>query len=973
MATQAEIAVLRGTATQVKNESQVGGNTAGRVGGLFEGIVDALPSDEVIDGKITQAVADIQPIVIEGNVDNAPDQEDLTSVNQGGTDVLKFKDKTYSPALFSGLGRVYLRKNVVTPENLGYAINLLTSEMVSQTNTIYRIQYDYNLNGQTITLPANVTLQFEGGSLANGTIVGNNTMIDSVNVAFKKDLTIQGTWKNEVVYSRWFGFISSEDGVTDNSLQFKQLQAVINGTNGCHVEFTKGYYQTQIIQMHPDEKHTIDGVEYDVWWTGSTYNEDRIVLCIKDISYVDINLNGSTIQLINVTCPFTEIFAINNVENSYVHDGIFIGMAIDNFDYPTYADKSWTSPNWNYFTSRNYERCYCIQQRGGFCTIYNVNTTYSTGDGICVGSGGASGLEAKGYLVRDSEVSYCGRNGITLHSSEEGKLVNCHIHHIGSDVESGEIGSDGVMARAPRAGIDVEFEDGKALKPLMEWDSLFIHDSGNKSFSFAAPSMSTMKQFTASNCRFIGLGLPNNISADGTKVFDNCYFEHTEGSIGTLLGSATYSNCKIVAKALLLSVGANTFENCIINDEYTGDGTGFFFTENNEQRIFRNCTLTIKHKYGYVASNKFYNCTLNFYSNDLLYSGGAEFYDCTFNNDPDDATNYSFQFRIGNYAGGLKLVRCSFNKARGYGGGVNDYFFSYGRTYPIIVEGCSFNTLSMYHGSPCGKISFKNCSIGYFSLSGYQQTNTGVETMTMDNCTFENFNVDSSNSLEMKMTNCKVSIVSGGSNKIHNVLFQNCYITNNVTRPSYYADAGVRGISSTFDFVVATNTVAFSLENCYIKGLVTEATFQGTKNACSFETPLPSSGTTTQRPSASVAGLGFKYFDTDLNSPVYSNGTNWVLSANEGEDEVDHGTSDTTFALTPNVLHKWGEVATLTLTLAAGTSGKINEYMFQFTSGSTPTVLTVPNTVNWVSAPNIEASTTYQASIVNNIGVIIGV
>ena len=31
--------------------------------------------------------------------------------------------------------------------------------------------------------------------------------------------------------------------------------------------------------------------------------------------------------------------------------------------------------------------------------------------------------------------------------------------------------------------------------------------------------------------------------------------------------------------------------------------------------------------------------------------------------------------------------------------------------------------------------------------------------------------------------------------------------------------------------------------------------------------------------------------------------------------EVNHGTSDTTFALTPNVFHMWGTITSLTLTL----------------------------------------------------------
>lgn len=88
---------------------------------------------------------------------------------------------------------------------------------------------------------------------------------------------------------------------------------------------------------------------------------------------------------------------------------------------------------------------------------------------------------------------------------------------------------------------------------------------------------------------------------------------------------------------------------------------------------------------------------------------------------------------------------------------------------------------------------------------------------------------------------------------------------------------------------------------------------------------------------------------------------------------VDHGTSDTTFALTPNVFHVWGEVTSLTLTLASGTAGYLSEYMFEFESGSTATSLSLPPSVTWVDTPTIETGKTYQVSIVNDIAIIVGV
>lgn len=87
---------------------------------------------------------------------------------------------------------------------------------------------------------------------------------------------------------------------------------------------------------------------------------------------------------------------------------------------------------------------------------------------------------------------------------------------------------------------------------------------------------------------------------------------------------------------------------------------------------------------------------------------------------------------------------------------------------------------------------------------------------------------------------------------------------------------------------------------------------------------------------------------------------------------VNHGTSDTTFTLTPNKFHVWGEVVSLNLSLAEVSSTYLDEFMFQFTSGSTATTLTLPNTVNWITDVTIETGMTYQVSIINNLAVIGG-
>lgn len=82
--------------------------------------------------------------------------------------------------------------------------------------------------------------------------------------------------------------------------------------------------------------------------------------------------------------------------------------------------------------------------------------------------------------------------------------------------------------------------------------------------------------------------------------------------------------------------------------------------------------------------------------------------------------------------------------------------------------------------------------------------------------------------------------------------------------------------------------------------------------------------------------------------------------------------AEATKELQPNKYYIFGEVATLTITLAAGEENVLAEYMFEFTSGTTPTTLSLPEGIKWIGESTIEASKTYQVSIVNNIAVMGG-
>lgn len=172
------------------------------------------------------------------------DSEDITAtVDNLNQTSLTFADKNYNTTDYSGLGRVYLRKNiqsVVNPDTgITYSTNLLTQQMLNKENTIYVLQYDYSLNYQTISIPEGSILVFEGGSISTGTLSGNNTIIVAEPYNIFKTIGFAGTFNIEKVIPEWFG--AKGDNSTINTKPFQDAIdfAEFAATN---VEFQSGDY-----------------------------------------------------------------------------------------------------------------------------------------------------------------------------------------------------------------------------------------------------------------------------------------------------------------------------------------------------------------------------------------------------------------------------------------------------------------------------------------------------------------------------------------------------------------------------------------------------------------------------------------------------------------------------------------------------------------------------------------------------------
>lgn len=192
-------------------------------------------------------------------INNNPDDEDIIADDN---DKLKFADKSYDVAQFSGLGRKYLRRNIQQGKNI------LTQDMINQENTIYIIQYDYDLNGAEITIPNNCTLQFEGGSLSNGTINFNNTVL-------KGNYKFNNCYLNNKIISK---NLSDDNFIGNTNYDINILRFLINNCayNNTILNITRDYTITfENIEIKPNKGRNFVYIENNNGFT-INFNNHKI-------------------------------------------------------------------------------------------------------------------------------------------------------------------------------------------------------------------------------------------------------------------------------------------------------------------------------------------------------------------------------------------------------------------------------------------------------------------------------------------------------------------------------------------------------------------------------------------------------------------------------------------------------------------------------------------------------------------------
>jgi hypothetical protein len=360
-------------------------------------------------------------------------------------------NKNYDKSTFSGFGRVYLDKNVKTVG--GVQKNLLEQSMLNMENTVYVIQYDFDLKGESIRIPENCVLKFEGGSLSNGYLSGTilNDVLDFTYIntddigTFISGLRFANPCKIILKEGATYN-IAHKIRLIDNNVELDGNGATINCTasdaiyTGAEPEmiFTNGEADPvvmpsstciqdadiaatvevgDVLRIFENEQiagreyqygmeSTVIAVEDDNVWLSiavprKQYN--RIVryanvhdICVHDLTINNNRTTGSP-EGITVNSHYSKVYNIRYYGNKNAVNGIGIGGTYDEL----YGCEVYECMGSNY--DRPYKAGYGINATGNFARVHH-NRCFCCRSGIDGGHryGIVVGIEVWGNVVGDT-------------------------------------------------------------------------------------------------------------------------------------------------------------------------------------------------------------------------------------------------------------------------------------------------------------------------------------------------------------------------------------------------------------------------------------------------------------------------------------------------------------------------------------------------------------------------------------------
>lgn len=767
------------------------------------------------------------------NVTNFPDDEDIASVDN----MLKLKDREVDATNFQSKGYVILRKNLRLVN--GVVKNVLTQDMINKPNTIYEIRYDFDLNGETVQMNEGCTLRFEGGSLNNGILKCDNTIINNANFVVLNNCSFRGTILSEYVRPEWFGAIGN--GIADDS------NAIISSINsGCDVLLT-------------------DNSTYGFSTFENVFNLNGQKLYSKKkatFRYLNnwIDYNNPNTAYKWIFCFIGNSFEINNIRFDLGKEEWVSRVEVSNEVYMNARNHSLA--NVTIRKSSNFKVCNC-DFIGGIhsldilneCSYFNVDScTFSknTADSLYVTDGSHNGIIQNchlsdngddGYCINVQDAQYIVGHDITIMNCTG---TNCQgslcIASGGRDVFFINVNGDCLLA----APIRVEFVNSD------------VYGANLGRVTFSGCSIKCKKD------GFFSLPTTNASIIPVNVVIENCYFYSD-----TPLTQMFYKGNNFIISNCLL-------ENISLHIYYSND-----ITFSNNTIIAPNNITCENSKEIKFLSNKFYNSGKivdkileQRQTDDLLVRRNVNIKNSTvrfignqyiFNGELSENQKY-FHITLDDYCSDIDFCQ-------------------------IDTDIFQTRNNSLLHISKEGIIDFSKCEVyNLLNINNGQLISdklTHVISIKVDKELLNLFpwNRKYARAASVNERPKEFDIPSNYSNAIYYDNTNQCYfIYNSIknkwdkldTSKPFYTEGNERCAGLTIDRPTLTNKENDKGYQYFDYNLLKPIWWNGTSWIDSFGNPADANkqGTTEQRPSS--VQIGYIYKDTTLGKLILWNGTAWV-------------------------------------------------------------------------------------------------
>ncbi len=329
---------------------------------------------------------------------------------------------------------------------LGQLGGVLTQEMLDSANKTFVVTNNYTLLGNSVVIPAGMTLVFAGGSIDNGELCGTDSriIVRSRRPAFGLDVKISGTWNVPEVHDGWFAFNDSEDFVSNQII--KNILAFSNDETPCHIFFEED--RTYFFELPYKGRGDLGRLVGTKVINGEE-KRDYVKINFEKFNYLRIfTIPSNTHLTINNKLKMlpTSIGAYFIFWEYGKHNVTIDGkgtIAGDN-DWHLY-DQPFTGKG--YFGEWGHVfRCFKCSN----FTFRDITIADAFGDCI-IYSGSLDPDETRhrwssGLLVENVKIIGARRNGLAI-GARDVVIRNCHFENCGTDE---------VKGTKPRAGIDFE-------------------------------------------------------------------------------------------------------------------------------------------------------------------------------------------------------------------------------------------------------------------------------------------------------------------------------------------------------------------------------------------------------------------------------------------------------------------------------------------------------------------------------------